>query len=132
MMINDLLKTMKTMKKYSILLSATLAILALASCQKEQEIVNEETLDRLADYCDEFLIHAVDVEGKSQGIEEPLVELLGRWNKIPVTYAGGVHSYEDIDLLKKLGCGKINVTVGSALDIFGGNLKFDEIIRHVL
>ena len=74
----------------------------------------------------------MDVEGKSQGIEEPLVELLGRWNKIPVTYAGGVHSYEDIDLLKKLGCGKINVTVGSALDIFGGNLKFDEIIRHVL
>ena len=96
------------------------------------EIVDEETLDRLADYCDEFLIHAVDVEGKSQGIEKPLVELLGRWNKIPITYAGGVHSYDDIDLLKELGCGKINVTVGSALDIFGGNLNFDEITRRIM
>jgi phosphoribosylformimino-5-aminoimidazole carboxamide ribotide isomerase len=99
------------------------------------EAVRDDTLDMLSGYCDEFLIHAVDVEGKSQGIETGLVSLLGKWcekeNAIPVTYAGGVHSYEDIDLLYELGKGKINVTIGSALDIFGGSLSFDEIIKKL-
>ena len=81
------------------------------------EIVNSATLNMLAEYCDEFLIHAVDVEGKNQGIEQPLVEQLGRWSRAdgrtPITYAGGVHSYEDIDLLKRLGNNQINVTIGA-------------------
>ena len=93
--------------------------------------ITEKNLDFFMDYCDEFLVHAVDVEGKNQGIEGNLVSLFGRWNKIPVTYAGGVHSYEDITLLKKLGQGKIHVTVGSALDIFGGTLSMDEIQKIV-
>ena len=95
-----------------------------------EEKVSEESLNMLMDYCDEFLIHAVDVEGKSQGIEEELVTLLSHWNKLPITYAGGVHSYEDVDLLKKIGKGNIHVTVGSALDLFGGPLSMDEIIRR--
>lgn len=96
-----------------------------------EEVVDEKTLQMLASYCDEFLIHAVDVEGKAQGIETRLVELLGNWNRIPITYAGGVHTYEDIDTLKTLGKGKIHVTIGSALDIFGGTLQFDEVVRRV-
>lgn len=96
--------------------------------QKETtETVNETLLDMLSDYCDEFLIHAVDVEGKAQGIECELVALLGRWGKKPVTYAGGVHNFEDLRLLKELGCGRVNVTIGSALDIFGGSMKFEEV-----
>lgn len=95
------------------------------------EKVDEKTLDMLMNYCDEFLIHAVDVEGKAQGIEERLVEQLGKWNKLPITYAGGVHSYEDIDELKKLGNGKIHVTIGSALDIFGGKLDFDKVVDRI-
>ena len=95
-----------------------------------EEKVSEESLNMLMDYCDEFLIHAVDVEGKSQGIEEELVTLLSHWNKLPITYAGGVHSYEDVGLLKKIGKGNIHVTVGSALDLFGGSLAMDEIIRR--
>ena len=82
-------------------------------------------------YCDEFLIHAVDVEGKAQGIETELAAQLGDWGKMPITYAGGVHTYDDIDLLKKLGKGKIHVTIGSALDIFGGSLSFEEVIKRV-
>jgi len=96
------------------------------------EAVDGRILDLLTDYCDEFLIHAVDVEGKNQGIEKALVRLLGSWGKeAPITYAGGVHSYEDINLLKALGGGRINVTVGSALDLFGGALEFDKIVEIV-
>ena len=95
------------------------------------EKVDEKTLDMLMNYCDEFLIHAVDVEGKAQGIEGRLVEQLGKWNKLPITYAGGVHSYEDIDELKRLGNGKIHVTIGSALDLFGGKLDFDTVVDKI-
>ena len=90
--------------------------------------LTEETLDELGEYCDEFLIHAADVEGKQQGIEENVIRLLGNWGKKTVTYAGGVRSKEDIELLKKLGKGKVDVTVGSALDIFGGNLKIGDVM----
>lgn len=93
------------------------------------EQVNEELLERLSGYCDEFLVHAVDVEGKSQGIEMELVKLLGQWNGLPVTYAGGVHSYEDILLLKELGKGRLNVTIGSALDLFGGVLEWRRVLE---
>ena len=98
--------------------------------QKEtEEVVNEVLLDTLSDYCDEFLIHAVDVEGKANGIEKELVSLLGNWGKKPVTYAGGVHDFADLELLQKLGKGKVHVTIGSALDIFGGNMDFEEVVR---
>ncbi len=91
-------------------------------------MLNDETLEDLSDSCDEFLIHAADVEGKQNGIEESVAKLLGNWAKKPITYAGGVHSLSDIKALKKLGKGKVDVTVGSALKIFGGTLELDEII----
>ena len=92
------------------------------------EVITEELLDELSQYCDEFLIHAVDVEGKASGIEKELVSLLGGWGKIPLTYAGGVHSFEDLRLIKKLGHNRVNVTIGSALDLFGGSMKFEDVI----
>lgn len=93
--------------------------------------LTDETLDELSDYCDEFLVHAVDVEGKLSGIECPLVELLGDWNKIHITYAGGVSSYLELENIRELGVGKIDVTIGSALDLFGGNLKFEDVLRFM-
>lgn len=93
------------------------------------ELVNEELLERLSGYCDEFLVHAVDVEGKSQGIETGLVKLLGQWNGQPVTYAGGVHSFEDLQLLKALGKDRLNVTIGSALNLFGGTMEWERVLK---
>lgn len=93
--------------------------------------LNHETLDFFSDYCDEFLIHAVEVEGKSGGIETELVRYLGKWDGLPITYAGGVHELEDIKLLKELGAGKIDVTVGSALELFGGSLSLDGILSAI-
>lgn len=93
--------------------------------------LTEQTLDTLADYCDEFLVHAVDVEGKAGGIEEPVAELLGRWGKLPVTYAGGVHSFADLDILKKLGRDRVDVTIGSALSLFGGSMDFEEVLAYM-
>lgn len=89
-----------------------------------------QVLDELAQYCDEFLVHAVDVEGKANGIEKDLAALLGNWGKIPVTYAGGVHSFEDLRTLKQLGRDRVHVTVGSALDLFGGTMRFEEVLRE--
>lgn len=91
--------------------------------------LDQSTLNELSGYCDEFLIHGADVEGKSGGIEEQLVRLLGDWGKIPVTYAGGVGSYEDLELLRKAGRNKVDVTVGSALDLFGGPLSYEKILN---
>ena len=96
-----------------------------------REVVTYELMDRLAEYCSEFLIHAVDVEGKANGIEQELVTLLGQWGKLPVTYAGGVHSYEDLELLKTLGQNKLHVTIGSALDLFGGCLEWEEVLNRI-
>ncbi|MBE5855709.1 MAG: phosphoribosylformimino-5-aminoimidazole carboxamide ribotide isomerase [Lachnospiraceae bacterium] len=90
--------------------------------------VNETTLNQLAGNCDEFLIHAVDVEGKSGGIEADLVENLAKWSSIPVTYAGGIHSMEDIRFIREKGCGKVDYTIGTALDLFGGDLSFEEVV----
>ncbi len=94
-------------------------------------IVNFDTLDMLASYCDEFLVHAVDVEGRCKGIEKDLVKQLGDWGKITITYAGGVGAYEDIIELKELGSNKLNVTIGSALDLFGGKLEFEKVLGIV-
>ena len=91
--------------------------------------VTHEVLDELSSYCSEFLIHAVDVEGKQQGIDTELIAYLGEWDGIPITYAGGIHTYENIETIAKLGKGKIHVTVGSALDLFGGSLEFDKLVQ---
>ncbi len=93
--------------------------------------LSERTLEELSGYCDEFLIHAVDVEGKSAGIEEPVAKLLGNWGKIPVTYAGGVHSFDDLERLRELGRGKVDVTIGSALDLFGGKMRFEDVLSYM-
>jgi len=81
-------------------------------------ILTEQIFDKLSRFCDEFLIHAVDVEGKAGGIEEELAEMLGQKCEIPLTYAGGVHNFEDLKKLKELGGGRIDVTIGSALKLF--------------
>lgn len=100
--------------------------------QKYTDVVlNTETMDELSNYCDEFLIHAVDVEGKAGGIETELVEMLGNWDKIPITYAGGVHTFEDLHLLKKLGHNRIHVTIGSALSLFGGKMDLDDVLDYI-
>lgn len=95
-----------------------------------EEKITPRLLDLLANYCDEFLIHAVDVEGKADGVEVPLIQLLGKWGKIPVTYAGGVHNFCDLEQIKLQGKNHLNVTIGSALDLFGGNMKFDEVLAY--
>jgi phosphoribosylformimino-5-aminoimidazole carboxamide ribotide isomerase len=82
--------------------------------------VDHATLDRLAPFCDEFLIHAADVEGLCRGIDADLVALLGSWGKCPATYAGGAATMEDLLLVEQVGRGAVDVTVGSALDLFGG------------
>lgn len=92
-----------------------------------KEKLTPELMYGLGEYCDEFLVHAVDVEGHKSGIEEGVARILGGCEGITSTYAGGIASMEDIELLKRLGNGKIDFTVGSALDIFGGSLRFDEI-----
>lgn len=100
-----------------------------------QKVTNEkithEFLDELSEYCDEFLIHAVDVEGMQSGVELDLIKLLGAWRKIPMTYAGGIHTFDDIELVKEWGKGKINVTIGSALDLFGGTLKYKDVLKTI-
>ena len=90
--------------------------------------VTAETLKELSEYCDEFLVHGVDVEGKQCGILEDLVELLGQHSPIPVTYAGGVRSLEDLELVERLGNKRVDCTVGSAMDIFGGTLKYKDVV----
>lgn len=107
-----------------------------------KEQVTPELLDRLSEYADEFLIHAVDVEGQAKGIEKELVAMLGEWRKKnteqeasgssgscpAVTYAGGVGNFTDLEALAQIGKGLVNVTIGSALDLFGGKMAFEEVI----
>lgn len=93
--------------------------------------LTEDVLSELADYCDEFLIHAVDVEGKAGGIEEDIAALLGNWDGISVTYAGGVSSFEDLRKLKELGRNKVDVTIGSTLDLFGGEMPFSKVLEEI-
>lgn len=92
-------------------------------------VLDLELLNSLEGSCDEYLIHAVDVEGKASGIEEDVVKLLGAYGNRPVTYAGGVHDYGDLDTLKRIGNGHVNVTVGSALDMFGGSMSLDRVLE---
>ncbi|MFC7335880.1 phosphoribosylformimino-5-aminoimidazole carboxamide ribotide isomerase [Haloferula chungangensis] len=92
--------------------------------------LSAETLERLAPHCAEFLIHAADVEGLCGGIDRELVEMLGAWAGRPVTYAGGAASMDDVRLVDELSGGRVDVTVGSALDLFGGcGVRYDEIVE---
>lgn len=91
--------------------------------------VSEETIGELASHCDEFLVHAVDVEGKASGIETKLVELLAKREDLTVTYAGGVGNFEDLEELRRAGQNRVDVTVGSALDLFGGNMEWEKVLE---
>ena len=91
--------------------------------------INPETLETLSRSCAEFLIHAVDVEGLCRGVDTELVSLLGKWSPIPTTYAGGASSLMDLEQVTKLGQGNIDLTIGSALDIFGGTgVRYEDVV----
>lgn len=87
-------------------------------------------LDEIAGHCDEFLVHGVDVEGRASGMEEGLVRMLGRWKGIPVTYAGGIGSLEDLEHFRKVSGGGVDFTIGSALDLFGGTVPYDTVKQY--
>lgn len=91
--------------------------------------LNTDILEKLSGYCDEFLVHGVDVEGKASGIEEELIKILEQ-AEIPVTYAGGIGSLDDLERIRKIGNGKIDFTIGSALDLFGGKIPYDVIKNY--
>ncbi len=91
--------------------------------------VTKETLDRLSEHCAEFLVHAADVEGLCSGIDEELVAVLGSWAGRPITYAGGVAGMDDIRRVEELSGGNVDVTIGSALDLFGGTgVKYADLL----
>jgi len=94
-------------------------------------VLSEKLLTDLSSYCDEFLIHAVDVEGKSAGIDENVIRILAGCSKNKVTYAGGISSLDDIKKIKILGCGNVNITIGSALNLFGGRLMMEDVIECI-
>lgn len=99
--------------------------------QRETDIkITLRLLEKLSAFCDEFLVHAVDVEGKKSGMEEELIRELAKWQGIPITYAGGVKNLEDLKKLQEIGEGKIDVTIGSSLSIFGGTLDFGEVVSY--
>jgi len=92
--------------------------------------IHTESISLLEPHCSEFLIHAADVEGLQRGIDHELVSKLAEWCSIPVTYAGGGRSLDDLELVKELSKGKVDLTIGSALDIFGGSgVKFEECVE---
>lgn len=85
----------------------------------------------LEPFCAEFLVHAADVEGKCEGIDEDLVCRLGDWAPLPTTYAGGARRLEDIARVSELSSGKVDLTIGSALDIFGGSLvSYEDVAKR--
>ncbi len=88
-----------------------------------------EVLDDLSGYCDEFLVHGVDVEGKASGMETELVRMLGEWGGIPVTYAGGIGSMDDLEEFSEVSGGSLDFTIGSALDLFGGQIPYETVAR---
>lgn len=93
--------------------------------------INKQTLLDLSKRCDEFLIHAADVEGKCSGIEEELVTLLGKYTPIPTTYAGGIRNLADMKKIDRLGGGNLDATIGSALDIFGGTtVRYEDAVAY--
>ena len=93
-----------------------------------QVAVTRETLETLSHYCDEFLVHGVDVEGKMAGIQTEVVEILGAHCPIPVTYAGGAGQFSDLEQVREMGNNRVDLTIGSALDIFGGTIPYREVV----
>jgi phosphoribosylformimino-5-aminoimidazole carboxamide ribotide isomerase len=92
-------------------------------------VVGRDTLHNLGRHCAEFLVHAVDVEGLCQGIDGELVRQLGEWTPLPMTYAGGAKSLEDLNTVTELGKGRVDLTIGSALDIFGGTgVRYEDVV----
>ena len=92
-------------------------------------VIDLDIIAHLSQYCAEFLIHAADVEGQCSGVDVPLVELLGQWAGCPITYAGGVRGLEDLKLINEASAGRLDATVGSALDLFGGSgVTYDELL----
>jgi phosphoribosylformimino-5-aminoimidazole carboxamide ribotide isomerase len=92
--------------------------------------ISRRTLEGLADSCAEFLVHAVDVEGLCEGIDEELISRLAQWCPLPATYAGGAKSVADLDRVARLGQGRVDLTIGSALDIFGGHgVRYAEAVE---
>ena len=96
-----------------------------------EEKINPSFLEKLSEYCNEYLVHGVDVEGKSQGIQEELISILGGHSPIPVTYAGGVSRLLDLDRVKEIGQDKVDLTIGSALDIFGGDIPYESVVEWI-
>lgn len=91
--------------------------------------VDQKTLEQLGRNCAEFLVHAVDVEGLCRGVDRELVSRLSRWSPIPATYAGGAKSLADLEEVQRLGEGRVHLTIGSALDIFGGNgVRYSDVV----
>ena len=99
-----------------------------------QKFTDEELtpalITSLSYHCDEFLIHAVNVEGTGTGVDEELLRILARASGNPITYAGGVASFEDIETIREIGEGRIHFTIGSKLDLFGGHLSFEDVIDY--
>ena len=91
--------------------------------------VTHELLDKFSEYCDEFLVHGVDVEGKSSGVESELVELLSKWDRGQITYAGGIGSLKNLEEFRSISGGKLDFTIGSALDLFGGTIPYEQLIH---
>ncbi|MFC0211869.1 phosphoribosylformimino-5-aminoimidazole carboxamide ribotide isomerase [Paenibacillus chartarius] len=92
--------------------------------------VNREGIARLEPYCAELLIHAVDVEGKREGVQERLAASLAEWTTIPTTYAGGARSLDDLAKFRDITGGRLDITIGSALDIFGGQLSYRDVLAY--
>jgi phosphoribosylformimino-5-aminoimidazole carboxamide ribotide isomerase len=92
-------------------------------------ILTKEIMAALADHCDEFLVHAVDAEGRREGIDAALVRLLAEASPVTATYAGGIRSLDDLESVRQEGAGRVDATVGSALDIFGGTLRYADVVR---
>ncbi len=90
-------------------------------------IINRDNFSILEKYCSEFLVHAADVEGKRGGVDRSLIGILAEVTELPVTYAGGVRDISDLDKVFEAGKGGVDITIGSALDLFGGDLPYDEV-----
>ncbi|MDR2580154.1 MAG: phosphoribosylformimino-5-aminoimidazole carboxamide ribotide isomerase [Fibromonadaceae bacterium] len=94
--------------------------------------INLENLEMVSEYCFEFLVHAAGVEGKQQGMDLDLIEFLGKYSPIPATYAGGANSLEDLETCNALSKGRVDLTIGSALDIFGGSVLYEECKKYIV
>ncbi|HUD49056.1 MAG TPA: phosphoribosylformimino-5-aminoimidazole carboxamide ribotide isomerase [Candidatus Baltobacteraceae bacterium] len=92
--------------------------------------IDPRALERLAAWCDEFLVHAADVEGLCSGVDFELADNLAQWSPIPATYAGGANSLRDLQEITRIGRGRIHLTIGSALDIFGGTgVRYEDVVQ---